>query len=537
MQRRTIRPLVAMLAFIPLFAAAHPPVQARTYVRRPRLVVVIVIDQFRYDYLVRFRPQFSAGGFNLLLSGASFSDCRYDYATTITGPGHATLFTGTYSNIHGIIENEWYDRTSHHMAYCVADPDTRLVGGTEGPGASPTNLLVDTLGDELRLASNFQSKVIAISLKDRAAVLPGGHTANAAYWWDSKTGHFVTSTYYMPTLPTWVAAFNQSQPARAYCGQKWQALAETPDAGGQLLGEFHPQPGEPCPDAKFLAWLDNTPYMNQLELKFAAEAIRQEHLGQGWATDLLAISLSVNDHIGHAFGPYSAQVVDTTIRTDRDLAEFFRAVDGTVGLDHCWIALSADHGVAPNPAFIKLHHLGIGNFPTDQLRERVEQALRQAFGDDQWVEASDEFYIYLNRSALEKHHVDEAKAESVAAAAAASSPGVYAAFTRIQFFTSSLPASPLARQAANSFNPKRSGDVFLVRDPYAVPAEDDLRTTHGSPWNYDSQVPLVFWGDAFKPGVYASACEPVDLAATLAAALGLTQPAGSQGRPLTEAMK
>jgi len=509
--------------------------------RRPKLVLIIVIDQFRYDYLVRFRQKFVAGGFNLLVNGgASFADCRYDYATTATGPGHASLFTGAYPNLHGIIGNEWYDRSLRRRVNCVEDPATKLVSGPdadgEKPGFSPHYLIGSTLGDELRAATDFRSKVVAIALKDRAAILPGGHSPSGAYWYDSHTGQFVTSTYYMPSLPAWVVKFNQNSPAKNYCGQKWAPLPESGNGTAQF-SEFKASPDEPCPDPKFLGWLDQTPYMNEIELAFAGQAIKDEHLGKGEDTDMLTISLSVNDYIGHAFGPYSPQVGDVTLRTDRYLASFFSELDKVVGLGHVWIALSADHGVSPNPAFIREHKLGAGAAQMDLIRKAVEEAMTDEFGKGDWIAAIDGPYIYFDSAALEKQHIQVARAEEVAAAAAASVPGVTAAFTREQILSGNLPFSPLARKVSNSFNTQRAGDVFLVLDPYALPVPGPTSTTHGGPWNYDAQVPLVLWGSAFKPGVYFNHCQPIDLAATLAAALGLTQPSGTQGRPLVEAIK
>lgn len=507
---------------------------------RPKLIVVLVIDQFRYDYLVRFRPQFVERGFNLLLGGANFVNCRYEYATTITGPGHATLFTGAYPNIHGIIGNGWYDRSRGRTVSCIEDSTARLVGSGNprgGLGVSPRNLIGSTLGDELRLASDFRSKVVAVSLKDRAAVLSGGHTANAAYWYDAGTGHFVTSSYYMSALPSWVAEVNERTPAKPYCGKAWQALAETPGAGSKLFNEFRLASGETCPDQKFLAWIDNTPFMNEIELSFAREAIKNEHLGQGPTTDLLIVGLSVNDYIGHAYGPYSLEVADLTLRTDRYLADFFNDLDRVVGLDNVWIALSADHGVAPAPRFIKEHHLGAGNVQIGGIKSIVEQTLSQTFGQDHWVEDFSEFYIYLSQAALKRHEVDPVRAEVAAAQAAASAPGVAAAFTRTQLLTGNLGASPLAHEASNSFNSQRSGDVFMVLDPFAMPIQGETETTHGSPWNYDSQVPVVLWGSAFRPGTYAIPCQTIDLAPTLGAALGISQPSGAQGQPLTPALK
>jgi predicted AlkP superfamily pyrophosphatase or phosphodiesterase len=516
--------------------------RAPDYPRRRKLVLILVIDQVRYDYLVRFRQQFLEGGFNLLLTGgANFADCRYSYATTITGPGHATLLTGAYANVHGIIGNDWYEPSLRRSVYCVEDLTAKLVDepdrASATPGFSPHYLIGSTLGDELRAATDFRSKVVTISLKDRASILMGGHSPSAAYWYEPGSGRFVTSTYYMPTLASWVVKFNRNSPLKDYCGRKWIALPDTPGGSGRMFSEFKEGPNESCPNPKFLGWLQGTPFMSEIELAFAEGAIRNEQLGQGADTDLLAISLSVNDYIGHAFGPYSLQVADVTLRTDRYLTSFFAELDKLVGLGNVWIALSADHGVAPNSEFIQGHNWGPGNAQPALIRSAVEKAMVLAFGPGGWVAAADESYIYLDYSAMGEHHLQAPKAEEVAARAAASAPGVMAAFTRTQLMTGSLPSSPLARAASKSFNAKRGGDVFIVLEPYAVPVSGFKETSHGTPWNFDSQVPLLLWGSAFRPGVSFSQCQPIDLAATLAAILGLTQPSGSQGSPLVPAIR
>ncbi len=530
--------LATVAAFwVPVRAAAPQRAGGRAAVRKPRLIIMLVIDQFRYDYLLRFRPEFVQGGFNLLLGGANFVDCRYDYATTVTCAGHATLATGAYGNLTGIIGNNWYDPALHKEVYCAADPNVRLVGAASGPGRSPRNLAASTFGDELRMASGMKSRVVSISWKDRAAIMMGGHTPSAVYWVDPQTAHFITSTYYTKALPDWVRAFNAREPVRAYCGKPWRALPETPGVGGKLLHPASNAPGEPCPNPKFSAHLPSTPFANQLELNFATQAIRNDHLGHGPSTDLLAISLSANDHIGHAYGPYSPEVADVTLQTDRYLAAFFKQVDQLVGLRNVWITLSADHGVAPSPAYIERHHLGPGRLDRRVVKAAVERALAKAFGPGDWLANLDSFYIDLNHQALRSHHISLARAQRIAAQAAMSVPTIRVAFTRTQFLTGRLPHTPLARKAANSYNPVRSGDVFMVNEPFAVATSRMHGTTHGTPWNYDAQVPLVFWGEAFKAGTYSTPVEPIDLASTLAAALGVTQPSDAQGRPLTLILK
>ncbi len=523
--------------WVPIRAAAPQAEGSARSVRKPKLIIMLVIDQFRYDYLLRFRPEFVQGGFNLLLGGANFVDCRYDYATTATCPGHAALATGAYGNLNGIIGNDWYVPALHKEVYCVADPSVQLVGAPSGTGMSPHYLTASTFGDELRLASGLKSQVVSISWKDRAAIMMGGHTPSAVYWADPRTAHFITSTYYTNALPGWVKAFNADDPAKQYCGEPWRALPETPEVGGKILHPAATGPGEPCPSPKFSGHLPSTPFANELELKFAAAAIRNDQLGHGPATDMLAISLSANDYIGHGYGPYSPEVADATLRTDRYLAAFFKRVDELVGLDNVWITLSADHGVAPTPAFILEHHLGPGRLDPKPVKEAIEQALAKAFGPGDWLADLGEFYISLNHPALEEHHISIARAQEVAAEAAMSVPTIRAAYTRTQFLNGQLPHTPLARKAANSYNPTRSGDVFLVPQPFAVITGKMTGTSHGTPWNYDAQVPLVFWGRAFKPGTYTTPVQPINLASTLAAALGITQPSAAQGRPLSQILE
>ncbi|MBZ5563294.1 MAG: alkaline phosphatase family protein [Acidobacteriia bacterium] len=541
--RRFLIPTLALIAtlIVQIIWRSNVFTQTPAASHQPKLVIIIVIDQFRNDYLDRFRPYFVAGGFNLLLGGARFTTCRYDYAITGTGPGHASLLTGAYPNIHGIIGNDWFDRSLGRTVDCVDDPNTKIVDTDKGPadlpGESPHYLMNTTLGDELRMASGFQSKVIAISLKGRSAVFPGGHTANAAYWYHGSVGRFVSSTYYMPALPSWVAEFNAHSPAKEYCGKGWQALAETPNARGQLFSQVPPGSGEPCPSRRFLEWLDSTPFINEVELDFVLAAIRNEQLGQGATTDLLTVSLSVNDSVGHKFGPYSPQVTDTVLRTDRALADFFAKVDRTIGLANVWIALSADHGVAPTPQFVREHHLGLGRFSDEALRDSIEAALAEEADGARLVRAIEIPYVYLDQDALKRRQISPERAEMAVAQAARRVPGVKAAFTRTQLEKGQCTLDPLFKKAVNSFETGRSGDIFVILEPFAAPSDSDTSASHGSPWGYDAQVPMIFWGAPFRAGTYVDSVQPIDLVPTLAAALGLDQPSGAQGQPLSQALR
>src|SRR5258707_7642510 len=334
------------------------------YNARPKLVVVIVIDQFRGDYLERYRDELGDGGFRLLLDhGAYFADCYYDYANTMTAPGHATLFTGTYSNGHGILSNEWWDPQKKRMVTSVQDDGARLVGVPgDLPGASPHNLLAGTLGDELRAATQGKARVFAISLKDRASILPGGFASNGSYWIDAKSGQWITSSYYRSDLPKWAQDFNDNKRADKYLNREWK------DADGNVLRTTNPEAGKP---ADFYRLVGSTPFANDYEFEFARELITYEKLATGPATDLLAISLSANDILGHQVGPDAPEMQAMALALDRQLADFFNFLGHQVGLANVWIALSADHGVSPLPEAARRLHIAAANLDAKNLEAQI----------------------------------------------------------------------------------------------------------------------------------------------------------------------
>ncbi|HUQ50192.1 MAG TPA: alkaline phosphatase family protein, partial [Terriglobales bacterium] len=337
------RLLSALLIFI-LIASIAPfkPAHASVYNARPKLIVVIVVDQFRGDYLERYRDQFGAGGFRMLRDkGANFTECYYDYANTHTAPGHATLFTGAYTSGHGIVGNDWYDPERKKFVSSVQDENFKLIGAN-GTGASPRNLLVTSLGDEMKLATGGKSRVFSVSLKDRSAILPGGRSADGAYWIEKDTGLFVTSSYYRNEMPAWAAEFNAQKKNEKYLNLEWK------DAKGKVMRST--APGQKDLDGTVLGFYDSvgrTPFANDYQLEFIRELIANEKLGAGPATDLLVISLSSYDILGHKVGPDSPELVAMTLALDKQLAEFFAYLGRQVGLANTWIALSADHGVAP----------------------------------------------------------------------------------------------------------------------------------------------------------------------------------------------
>ncbi len=515
---------------------ARVPTHASAYSAHPKLVVVIVIDQFRGDYLERYREQFGEGGFRLLLDhGADFTDCNYDYANTRTAPGHATLFTGAYSDGHGIAANEWWDQKKKRMVISVEDDDTRIVenktvGGSEDKaGASPHNLLADTLGDELKLATQGKARVFSLSLKDRAAVLPGGFAADAAYWIDPQSGTWVTSTYYRPDLPKWAQDFNSNNRAAKYWDRDWKS-----SSGDTLRSTAH-RKGRNGADAGFYEVIGSTPFANEYEFEFAKELMVYENLGAGQATDLLAISLSANDILGHQVGPDSPEMAAMALALDRELADFFNFLGHQLGLANVWIALSADHGISALPDTAKKLRIPAANLDANKLEAQINATLTAKFSPGHAASYIKLDYpvAWLDQDLFSAAHAKEHDAET-AVGEAMKQAGLREYFTKLQLAEGEVPDTAMGRKYLHSYTPEAGWYVMGVPPPYTVgPAKG---TDHASPYTYDTHVPLAFYGLPFRPGTYRTHAEPVDLAATLASLLGINAPTRSVGRVLTEAL-
>ncbi len=524
--------LGALVAF--LFCACTPVGLASAYNAHPKLVVVIVIDQFRGDYLERYHDKFGEGGFRLLIDhGANFTDCNYDYANTRTAPGHATLFTGAYTDGHGIAANEWWDPKKKRIVTSVEDDDTKLVGvnvdGVSKAGASPHNLLADTLGDELKLATQGKARVFSISLKDRAAVLPGGFAADAAYWIEPKSGTWITSTYYRPDLPKWAQDFNSSNRAAKYWDRDWK------NANGEVLRSTTHRKGKDGSDAGFYEVIGSTPFANEYELEFAKELVIYEDLTDGQATDLLAISLSANDILGHQVGPDSPEMAALALALDRELADFFNFLGHQVGLANIWIALSADHGVSALPDAAKKLRIPAANLDAHKLEAQINEALTTKFSPRHAASYIKLDYpvAWLDQDAFGAAHIKEPEAETAVGEALVQA-GLRGYFAKSQLAAGKVPNTALGRKFMYSYSPEGSWYVMGVPEPYTVgPAKG---TDHASPYTYDTHVPLAFYGLPFRPGTYRTQAEPTDLAATLASLLGINAPTHSVGRVLTEAL-
>jgi len=480
---------------------------------KPKLVVAIVIDQFRYDYLTRYRSEYRGGFDRLLTQGAVFANARYQQFPTVTAVGHSIFLSGAMPALSGIIANSWYDREEGMQVTSVSDAQTRLLGGLPGAGSSPRRMLVDTVGDELKIADNNQSRVIGISLKDRAAILPAGHMANAAYWFDSKTGNFVSSTYYFDDEPGWVKDVNTARPADRYAGKMW-------------LGHQMPQPD------KLYSAIEATPYGNELVEAFAERALAGERLGQRGVTDLLAVSFSSNDYVGHAYGPDSEEAHAISTATDELLGRFFDALDRTVGLKSVLVVLTADHGVAPVPEVNTARHMPGGRMPEGILARTVQEALSKKYGKFDWITATLESTIYLNHELITVKKLDLAEVERTAAEALQEVPHVFRVYTGVQLASGQAMENTVGRMMMNGYFPRRGADLEVLTDPYWI--HGATGTTHGLPFGYDTHVPVIFLGPGIRSGEYDANIAPNDIAPTLATILRVETPSGSTGRVLVE---
>jgi hypothetical protein len=480
----------------------------------PKLVVAIVVDQFRYDYLTRFGSEYHAGLERLLTHGAVFTNARYEHYPTVTAVGHSAFMTGATPSMSGIVGNEWYDRATGKTVASISDDTVKMLGAT-GEGASPKRLLVSTVGDELKIA-RAGSKVIGISLKDRSAILPAGHMADGAYWFDPRAGSFVSSTFYFADLPEWVKAANADRPADGFRGAHW-------------LNHMLPS------DNSVYAALEGSPFGNELVETFAEQAVRAEKLGQRDATDILAVSFSANDYVGHAYGPDSPEVHEMSLETDRIFGKLFSFLDSTVGLSHVLVVMTADHGVAPVPEVNEARRMPGGRVPQGPIRKAIEEALTSHFGEGSWILNGPDIALYFNQDLIRERKLDPAEVERVAAEAARRVPHVFRAYAGELMASGVAMDDQVGRRVAAGFYLPRSPDLYVLLEPYWLYG-GGRGTTHGTTFGYDAHVPVIFMGNGFRAGRYNASATVYDVAPTLATYLDIETPSGSVGRCLAEAM-
>lgn len=508
-----------------LGAALAAALCAQTAAVKPKLVLVITVDQFRYDYLTRFQSSYNAGLARLWKQGAVFTDAHYEHFPTVTAIGHAAILSGATPSVAGIVGNEWYDRELQKQVTSVEDPAHKLVGA-EGVGASPRNLMVSTIGDELKMSGKGAPKVIGISIKDRSAILPVGRMADSALWFHNGTGNFVSSTYYGTQLPSWASGFNESREADKFTGAAWSPID---DPNGEPFEAMEPKPG-----AKYWSAMQRTPFGNELLWMLASRAIEAEKLGQRDATDLLSISFSSNDYVGHDHGPDSPRVRDISIRTDRILGQLFDFIAARVGMENVLVVLTADHGVAPLPEKMQERKIPAGRLPPETVRARVQARLAELYGEGTWLLGYSGPAPFLNYALIAAKKLDPVEVRLRAAEAVRAMPHIFRVYTHDQLATGRLLDDQVDRRVRNGFYAARSSDLFIVPQPYWV--FETKGTSHGTPFHYDSHVPVIFMGPGIRPGKYARRAAVNDIAPTLAALLEIEAPSGSAGRVLDEAV-
>ncbi|MEO6720108.1 MAG: alkaline phosphatase PafA [Ferruginibacter sp.] len=546
-----IKPLYFSFLFL-VFSTAFSQTNSKSNSaagKKPKLVVGIVIDQMRWDYLYRFNDLYGTGGFKRMIGqGYSCENTFIPYMPTYTAPGHTCVYTGSVPAYHGIVGNNWYDKSKRQNVYCTDDSTVNTVGSNTVAGKmSPRNMWTTTITDELRLSNNFKSKVIGISLKDRGAILPAGHSANAAYWYDDKVGKWISSTFYMNALPGWVADFNAKDLPAVYMGNDWNTLlpatrydlSTTDDKPYEnaIIGEktvTFPHKLSAIGSEKYAAF-KYTPYAMSYTFYFAKQAIINEQLGSGAVTDFLAVSISSTDYIGHSFGPNSIEVEDTYLRLDKDIANFLKYLDTKLGAGNYLVFLTADHAVAHIPDFLKEHNLPGGTFEDAEIAKEINEAIENKFGIKKAILSLQNYQVYLDDSLIQiaGKNFDEVKNFTIQLLKA--KPFIVNAATTLELNAMALP-EPQKKMFSNGYNPKRSGDIFFTLKPGYFDG-GSKGTTHGL-WNpYDAHIPLLFYGWNVKQGRTNRETYMTDIAATVAAMLQIQMPNGCVGKVITELIK
>lgn len=515
-------------------------------IARPKLVVGLMVDQMRWDFLYRYYSRYGEGGFKRLLrEGFTCENAMIPYAQTVTAAGHASVYTGSVPAVNGIMGNEWFDRSQGSSVYCVEDERVRTIGGSAtAEPMSPRNLWTTTIGDELRLATNFRSKVVGIAIKDRGAILPAGHTGDA-YWYDAKSGNFVTSTHYYPALPEWVSAFNNRKMVDSLYAGDWNTLypietyLQSDKDNVAYEGRFFHEKAPVFPhDLKSqmgvnYGTISSTPFGNTLTLAFARAAMKSENLGKDNITDLLAVSLSSPDYTGHQFGPNSIEIEDTYLRLDAELTRFFNYLDQEVGKGQWTFFLTADHGVAHTPGFLQKNKINVSTLSTNVAA--LNKAIEAKFKVPDAIMASGNYHLYFNLKKIDSlgQNTDDIFKFSIKELGKDSA--VWMAFETAKLHEVIMPAE-IKERFINGMNPKYSGDIIVVlKSGYFFGARTG--TTHGSWYPYDAHIPMVFMGWGIKQGSTAKPTYMTDFAPTLSALLHIQTPSGSIGKPVTEITK
>ena len=512
--------------------------------KRPKLVVGIVVDQMRYEYLYKYADRYVDGGFKRLMKeGINCQENHYNYAPTVTAAGHTSVYTGTVPSVHGIVGNDWTDVASGKKIYCTEDSTVKTVGTTGKTGwMSPKNLWTSTITDQLKMAQNYKSKTIAIALKDRGAILPGGHTANAAYWYDSKEGRWISSSFYFNELPSWVQSFNSEERALKYIQKGWNTLypietyvqsAEDENKfEGKLPGEKSTSFPHELKGGNPLEVIRTTPYGNSITKDFALKALENEKLGKNGTSDFLAISFSSTDYVGHNFGPQSIELEDTYLRLDKDIAEILTYLDAQYGKDQVLVFLTADHAVAEVPGYANSKKLPGGVFDRNASISDMKKAINQAFGNVDLLVGEENSQLYFNHNLMEKMGIDAKKLFDVVRKSYQKQAG-FSELVNLKDIQSANLNAQYTQLIINGYHPARSGDFMILLKPSWFMGSQ-TGTTHSTLYSYDTHVPLLFYGWKVKPAEIIKRTSISDISVTLANWLHIMEPSGSIGNVITQ---
>lgn len=517
-----------------------------TQAEPPKLVVGIVVDQMRADYIYRYYDKLSNSGFKRLLNdGFNYQNAHFNYVPTYTGPGHASIYTGTTPSRHGIIGNNWFEKETGKSVYCAGDETVTAVGGSgENGEVSPRRMLTTTVTDELRLFSNHRSKVIGVAIKDRGSALPAGHNPTGAYWYDDKSGDFITSTYYRDELPKWVRDFNKKGLAKKYAGLTWEPLLDISEYTESttdntpyeyaVQGETPTLPYDLSKTESGLSALKSTPFGNTLTLDMALAAIEGESLGDDNFTDFLAVSFSSTDYVGHGFGVRAIETEDTYLRLDKEIARLLEFLDENIGEKEYTLFLTADHGVADVPAYSKDNNYPGGRLNVKEKSGDLMKAIQGKLGEGQWVIDLSNDQIHLNKALIEEKGRSLSEVQSIIKEIMMQSGFIEEAFTATELGSRQM-TDPIAIKLQNGYHMRMSGDVFFVsKSGFLFGEEGQPGTTHGSAYNYDSHIPVIFYGKNIPKGQSVRKVSITDIAPTVSMLLNISLPSGATGEPLIE---
>ena len=540
------------LSFLGLFAALSA--NAQNVTERPKLVVGIVVDQMRWDYLYRYQDRYTNGGFNRMLNeGFSNENTYIPYLPTYTAIGHSTIYTGSVPAIHGIAGNDFIMQDTGKDMYCTQDDEVKSIGTTNSSGKmSPKNLLTSTVTDQLKLATNFRSKVYGVSLKDRGGILPAGHFADAAFWFDGESGNWITSSFYMDELPKWLVNFNNNRLTDKYLNQEWNTLypietyKQSEKDGNSYRSNYKGLEKMNFPyDLSTLkkengnGLIRSTPFGNTLTKDIAIAIIENENLGKNekGITDFLAVSFSSTDYVGHQFSPNSIETEDTYLRLDKDLNDFFNYLDKKVGKNQYTVFLTADHGGAHNPKYFQDKKGNSGYFPTAEVKKSLNTLLSNKYQHKDIVRSLSNYQVHLNYDLIEKNNLNEAEIRNDIVNFMRKVDGVSFAVDMDNIGEASIP-SVIKERMINGFNRKRSGIINYILEPQWYGGKlNSGGTTHGTWGSYDAHIPFVLMGWGIKKGINHNPVYMTDIAPTISALLKIEEPNGNIGKPVINVFK